>query len=115
MTGSILMGKTSASALACPDERALGAPDRVFPFRCRRGDRSRPRAARAWRGHRGAPRAEADHASVRPVQEKLHTLADIYRFAVEQTSMARGELLELTVVLILVIELVLLVAGAVRF
>jgi len=29
--------------------------------------------------------------------------------------MARGELLELTVVLILVIELVLLVAGAVRF
>jgi hypothetical protein len=45
------------------------------------------------------------------VQEKLRTLADINRFAVEQTSMARGELLELVVVLILVIELVLLVAG----
>jgi hypothetical protein len=45
------------------------------------------------------------------VQEKLRTLADIYRFAVEQTSMARGEFLELTVVLILVLELVLLLAG----
>jgi hypothetical protein len=49
------------------------------------------------------------------VQEKLRTLADIYRFAVEQTSMARGELLEIIVVLILVIELVLLVIGAVDF
>jgi hypothetical protein len=49
------------------------------------------------------------------VQEKLHTLADIYRVAVEQASTTRGEFLELTVVLILVIELVLLVAGAVRF
>ena len=46
------------------------------------------------------------------VQEKLRTLADIYRFAVEQTSMARGEFLELIVVLILVLELVLLLAGA---
>ncbi len=45
------------------------------------------------------------------VQEKLRTLADIYRFAVEQTSMARGEFLELTVVLILVLELGLLLAG----
>jgi hypothetical protein len=45
------------------------------------------------------------------VQEKLRTLADIYRFAVEQTSMARGEVLEIIVVLILVIELVLLLAG----
>ena len=48
------------------------------------------------------------------VQEKLKTLDDIYRFAVEQTSMARGELLELTIVLILVIELVLLLAGVRR-
>jgi hypothetical protein len=48
------------------------------------------------------------------VQEKLHTLNDIYRFAVEQTSMARGEFLELIVVLILVLELVLLLAGAMR-
>ena len=45
------------------------------------------------------------------VQEKLRTLADIYRFAVEQTSMARGEVLEITVVVILVIELVLFLAG----
>lgn len=48
------------------------------------------------------------------VQEKLRTLADIYRFAVEQASMARGEFLELIVVLILVLELVLLLAGAMR-
>jgi hypothetical protein len=45
------------------------------------------------------------------VQEKLRTLADIYRFAVEQTSMARGEFLEFVVVVILVLELVLLLAG----
>jgi len=48
------------------------------------------------------------------VQEKLRTLADIYRFAVEQASMARGEFLEITVVLILVLELVLLLAGSIR-
>jgi hypothetical protein len=48
------------------------------------------------------------------VQEKLRTLNDIYRFAVEQTSMARGEFLELVVVVILVLELVLLVTGAMR-
>jgi hypothetical protein len=45
------------------------------------------------------------------VQEKLRTLADIYQFAVEQTSMARGEFLELLIVLILVLELVLFFAG----
>ena len=49
------------------------------------------------------------------VHEKLRTLNDIYRFAVEQTSMARGEFLELVVVVILVLELVLLVTGAMRF
>jgi hypothetical protein len=48
------------------------------------------------------------------VQEKLRTPADIYRFAVEQTSMARGEFLEIIVVLILVLELVLLLAGSLR-
>jgi hypothetical protein len=48
------------------------------------------------------------------VQEKLKTLDDIYRFAVEHTSMARGELLELTIVLILVLELVLFFAGIMR-
>ncbi len=45
------------------------------------------------------------------VQEKLRTLNDIYRFTVEQTSMARGEVLEITVVVILVIELALFLAG----
>lgn len=48
------------------------------------------------------------------VQEKLKTLAEIYRFAVEQTSMARGEVLEIIVVLILVLELLLLLAGVMR-
>ena len=48
------------------------------------------------------------------VREKLKTLDDIYRFAVEQTAMARGELLELAIVLILVLELVLFFAGIMR-
>jgi len=43
------------------------------------------------------------------VQEKLKTLDDIYRFTVEQTAMARGEFLELTIVILIVLELVLLV------
>jgi hypothetical protein len=45
------------------------------------------------------------------VREKLKTLDDIYRFSVEQTSMTRGEFMEATIVLILVIEFVLLLAG----
>jgi hypothetical protein len=45
------------------------------------------------------------------VREKLNTLDDIYRFAVEQTGMARGEFLELAIVLILVFELVLFFVG----
>lgn len=45
------------------------------------------------------------------VREKLQTLDDIYRFAVEQTGMARGELLEAAIVAILVLELVLFFAG----
>jgi hypothetical protein len=45
------------------------------------------------------------------VEEKLKTLDDIYRFAVEQVAIARGQLLELTIVLILVFELVLFFAG----
>jgi hypothetical protein len=48
------------------------------------------------------------------VREKLKTLDDIYRFAVEQAAMARGELLELAIVLILVLELVLFFAGIMR-
>jgi len=48
------------------------------------------------------------------VREKLQTLDDIYRFAVEQTSMARGEFLEFTIVAILVLELVLFFAGIMK-
>ena len=48
------------------------------------------------------------------MQEKLKTLDDIYRFAVEQTSIARGEFLELTIVLLIVIELVLFVLGVMK-
>jgi hypothetical protein len=44
----------------------------------------------------------------------LETLDDIYRFAVEQTGMARGEALELLVVLILIFELVLFVMGVMK-
>jgi hypothetical protein len=45
------------------------------------------------------------------VREKLKTLDDIYRFAVEQTGMSRGTFLELTIVLILIFELILLFLG----
>jgi hypothetical protein len=48
------------------------------------------------------------------VKEKLQTLDDIYRFAVEQTSMSRGQFLELIVVVILVLELVLIVLGVMK-
>jgi hypothetical protein len=47
----------------------------------------------------------------RNVEEKLKTLDDIYRFAVEQTGMSQGNLLEFVIVLILVIELALFFAG----
>ena len=48
------------------------------------------------------------------VKDKLETLDAIYRFAVEQTSMTRGELMELAVVLILILELGLIIAGVMR-
>jgi hypothetical protein len=48
------------------------------------------------------------------VQEKLKTLDDIYRFAVEQSSISRGQFLELTVVLILVLELLLVLMGVMK-
>lgn len=50
----------------------------------------------------------------RNVQEKVKTLDDIYRFAVEQTSMAQANVLELAIVLIMVIELWLLLAGIMK-
>ena len=45
------------------------------------------------------------------VRDKLKTLDDIYRFAVDQTAMDRGEVLEAAIVLILVFELVLFFMG----
>jgi hypothetical protein len=45
------------------------------------------------------------------VQGKLKTLDDIYDSTVEQSSMSRGQFMELTIVLILVLELVLLLLG----
>lgn len=50
----------------------------------------------------------------RNVEEKLKTLDDIYRFAVEQTGMSQGNLLELVIVLILLIEFGMLLAGLVN-
>jgi hypothetical protein len=48
------------------------------------------------------------------VQDKLKTLDDIYRFTVEQTGMSKANLMELVIVLILVIELGLLLAGIMK-
>jgi hypothetical protein len=45
------------------------------------------------------------------IEAKLKTMDDISRFAVEQSSMSRGQFLELTIVLILVLELVLILLG----
>ena len=45
------------------------------------------------------------------VKDKLETLDDIYRFAVEQLAISRGHFLELTVILILLLELVLFFLG----
>jgi hypothetical protein len=65
------------------------------------------------------PRARREHGEQsRPsrrnrqqARAKLETLDDIYGFAVEQVAIARGQLMELTIVLILVFELVLFFAG----
>jgi hypothetical protein len=48
------------------------------------------------------------------VEGKLKTLDDIYRFAVEQSSMSRGQFLELTIVLILIFELILILLGVMQ-
>ena len=45
------------------------------------------------------------------VEAKLQTLDDIYRFAVEQSSMSRGQFMEFLIVVILVLELVLIALG----
>jgi hypothetical protein len=48
------------------------------------------------------------------VRDKLETLDDIYRFAVDQTGMSHGNFLELIIVLILVLELILFFVGVMR-
>jgi hypothetical protein len=50
----------------------------------------------------------------RNVDEKLKTLDEIYRFAVEQTGMSQGNILELAIVFILVLELGLFFAGIMK-
>jgi hypothetical protein len=60
-----------------------------------------------------AARLGLDHWKAN-VREKLKTLDDIYRFAVEQTAMGRGEFLEATIVLILIFELVLFFMGIMK-
>jgi len=45
------------------------------------------------------------------VRDKLQMLDNIYRFTVEQSGMVRGQVLELTIVLILVLELALVFMG----
>lgn len=47
----------------------------------------------------------------RNVEEKLETLDDIYRFTIEQSGISQGNMLELIIVLILVLELGLILAG----
>ena len=42
------------------------------------------------------------------VREKLKTADDIYRFAAERTAIARGEFLELTIVILILLEIILL-------
>jgi hypothetical protein len=48
------------------------------------------------------------------VQEKLKTLDEIARFALDQSSVSRGQFLEVTIVLILVLELVLVFLGVMK-
>ena len=48
------------------------------------------------------------------VRDKLQTLDGIYHFAVEQSGIARGEFLELTIIAILVLELVLFFLGIMK-
>ena len=48
------------------------------------------------------------------VEEKLRTLDDVYRFTVEQTQMSRANFLELTIVIILVLELALVLLGIMK-
>ena len=61
----------------------------------------------------GAARLGLD-AWKQSVAEKLKTLDDIYRFSVEQTQIARGHLLELTIIAILLLELVLFFMGIMK-
>jgi hypothetical protein len=48
------------------------------------------------------------------VQEKLKTLDDVYRNAVELTTISRGQVMELAIVLILVLELILFFMGVMK-
>ena len=88
--------------------------------RRQRGDRPDGERPEVHRRHLRRPSLRARRRSARlgvwkaDVEAKLKTLDDIYRFAVEQSSMSRGQFLELTIVLILVFELFLLFAGVMQ-
>ena len=89
--------------------RALHRRQRDYGSHRERAEDGRRRVLRpALPPDRRAPRPRELEGSVK---EKLETLDDIYRFAVEQIAISRGHLLELTVVLILVLELVLFFLG----
>lgn len=47
----------------------------------------------------------------RNVQEKLKTVDDIFRFAVEETHMAQANILEMAIVAIMAVEFTLLLTG----
>ena len=61
-----------------------------------------------------SPPGSGWHRRKANVEDKLQTLDDIHRFAVEQTQMSRANLLELTIVFILVLELALVFMGLMK-
>jgi hypothetical protein len=85
--------------------------------RRQRADRSHRKHAQVHRRHLRLAALRARRQPARPrhleanVHEKLKTLDDVYRFAVELSTISRGQFMELAIVLILVLELVLFFVG----
>ena len=105
--GLALHAGGAAGALAVHRRQRADRPDRERP-EVRRRHLRRPAVWPGRRSARASRRWKAD------VEGKLKTLDDIYRFAVEQSSMSRGQFLELTVVVILVLELMLILMGVMK-
>ena len=68
-----------------------------------------PRASSGW-----SARGWAWTAGRGNVRDKLRRWTSIYHFAVEQSGIARGEFLELTIIAILVLELILFFLGIMK-